>query len=104
MTTPEEPEPIDDMELLRRYAGAGAEADFAALVRRHVNFVYSAALRQVQGDVHLAQEITQVVFTDLARKTKEVGSHRLLAGWLFTSTRCAPTAPRSNGRARRSSG
>src|SRR5258708_948839 len=80
---------IEDAELLRRYAANRAESDFAELVRRHVNLVYSAALRQVNGDAHLAQDITQGVFTDLARKAESVASHRVLAGWLFTSTRFA---------------
>src|SRR5436190_21972217 len=80
---------LDDAELLRRYATTRAEDDFAELVRRHVNLVYSAALRQVNGDTHLAQDVTQDVFTDLARKAESVASHRVLAGWLFTSTRFA---------------
>jgi len=80
---------IDDAELLRGYATTRSESDFAELVRRHVNLVYSAALRQVNGDAHLAQDITQDVFTDLARKAAAVANHRVLAGWLFTSTRFA---------------
>jgi RNA polymerase sigma factor (sigma-70 family) len=80
---------IDDAELLRRYAVDRSEADFAELVRRHVNLVHSAALRQVNGDGHLAQDVTQLVFTDLARKAAELANHRVLAGWLFTSTRFA---------------
>ncbi|MBL9202066.1 MAG: sigma-70 family RNA polymerase sigma factor, partial [Opitutaceae bacterium] len=79
----------EDAELLRRYAATGAEADFAEIVRRHVNLVYSCALRQVNGDTHLAQDVTQLVFADLARKAASVASHRVLAGWLFTSTRFA---------------
>src|SRR5471032_1175640 len=80
---------IEDAELLRRYADSHDEDDFAELVRRHVNLVYSAALRQVNGDAHLAQDITQLVFADLARKAGSLASHRVLAGWLFTSTRFA---------------
>ena len=83
------PAMMDDAELLRRYAATRAEDDFAELVRRHVNLVYSAALRQVNGDAHLAQDVTQLVFADLARKAGSVASHRVLAGWLFTSTRFA---------------
>ncbi len=80
---------IEDTELLRRYAANRAEDDFAELVRRHVNLVYTAALRQVNGDAHLAQDVTQLVFTDLARKAAALAGHRVLAGWLFTSTRFA---------------
>ena len=58
-----------DCELLRRYAGTKSEEAFAELVRRHVNLVYSAALRQVNGDAHLAQDVAQTVFTDLARQS-----------------------------------
>ncbi len=77
----------DDAELLRRYAEEGANDAFAELVRRHVNLVYSAALRQLNGDAHLAADATQLVFTDLARKAGSLTAHRVLAGWLFTSTR-----------------
>lgn len=79
----------DDAELLRRYAESGEEAAFAALVQRHLNLVYSAALRQLNGDAHLAADVAQLVFTDLARKARELTGHRVLAGWLFTSTRFA---------------
>jgi RNA polymerase sigma factor (sigma-70 family) len=80
---------LEDTKLLRRYAEDRSESDFAELVRRHVNLVYSAALRQVNGDAHLAQDVTQLVFADLARKAESLASHRVLAGWLFTSTRFA---------------
>src|SRR5688572_11355896 len=77
----------DDAELLRRYAKEGANDAFSALVERHVNLVYSAALRQLNGDAHLAADATQLVFTDLARKAGSLVGHRVLAAWLFTSTR-----------------
>ena len=51
-----------DAELLRRYATEHSEAAFAELVRRHVDLVYSAALRLVNGDTHGAQDVTQQVF------------------------------------------
>ena len=90
----------DDAELLRRYAAEGADDAFAELVRRHVNLVYSAALRQLNGDAHLAADATQLVFTDLARKAVTLAGHRVLAGWLFTSTRYA-TAKLVRGERRR---
>ena len=80
---------IDDAELLRRYAREGAQDAFAELVRRHLDLVYSVALRQVNGDAHLAADAAQMVFGDLARKASVLAGHRVLAGWLFTSARYA---------------
>ncbi|HEY8993557.1 MAG TPA: TonB family protein [Lacunisphaera sp.] len=80
---------MDDAALLRRYVENRSEGDFAELVRRHLNLVYSAALRQVNGDAHLAQDVTQLVFTDLARKAAQLTGRPMLSGWLFTSTRFA---------------
>ena len=59
-----------DCELLGRYARTRSEEAFAELVQRHVNLVFSAALRQVNGDAHLAQDVAQTVFTDLACKAQ----------------------------------
>lgn len=81
-----------DIQLLRDYASRHDEAAFREIVTRHTDFVYSAALRQVQSS-DLAADITQGVFVDLARKAKDV-SERLsatgsIAGWLHRSTRYA---------------
>jgi hypothetical protein len=38
----------DDTTLLREYAGRNSGEAFSALVSRHVNLVYSVALRQVR--------------------------------------------------------
>ncbi len=78
-----------DLELLGRYARTRSEDAFAELVRRHVNLVYSAALRQVNGDVHLAQDVAQTVFTDLARKAESLARRESLTGWLYTSAHFA---------------
>jgi RNA polymerase sigma factor (sigma-70 family) len=78
-----------DCELLRRYAGTRSEEAFAELVRRHVNLVYSAALRQVNGDAHLAQDVAQTVFTNLARKAAPLSRREVLTGWLYTSAHFA---------------
>ncbi len=80
---------VADGELLRRYIQEKSDAAFAALVRRHVHLVHSVALRRVNGDAHLAADITQSVFTDLARKASRLVRQPVLAGWLFTSTRFA---------------
>ena len=74
-----------DNELLRRYASDKSEKAFAELVKRHVNLVYSAALRQAGGDTHLAQDVAQNVFADLARKAASLLDRESLSGWLYTS-------------------
>ena len=78
----------DDMALLRDYARNNSEQAFAALVSRHVNLVYSVALRQV-CDTHLAGDITQAVFIILARKADKLSQHTVLAGWLCRTARYA---------------
>src|SRR5688572_7653771 len=79
----------DDRQLLSRFAKEGDEHAFRELVTRHVNFVYSVALRLVAGDVHLAQDVTQTVFADLARKAGRLSRHVVLSGWLHEATRFA---------------
>jgi RNA polymerase sigma factor (sigma-70 family) len=83
----------DDMSLVRDFAKQRSEAAFEALVTRHVNLVYSAALRQV-GDVHTAEEVTQAVFIILARKAGSLRRETFLTSWLFKTTRYAAAAER----------
>lgn len=76
---------MDDAQLLRRYAETADQAAFATLVERRLPLVYSAALRQVGGDAHLARDVAQSVFADLARKAEALAGRPVLAGWLYTS-------------------
>ena len=90
---------MNDRELLQRYAACRCETAFTDLAKRYVDFVYSAALRQVSGDAHLAQDVTQSVFIDLARKAASISERTVLTGWLYTSARyAAAKAVRSDQR------
>jgi RNA polymerase sigma factor (sigma-70 family) len=82
---------MDDMALLREYAANRSEDAFAELVARRIDFVHSAALRQVR-DPHLAEEVTQAVFTILAQKADKISNKTILPGWLFRTTRFAALA------------
>src|SRR5689334_6254148 len=77
---------IDDMALLREYVLRNSEPAFSTLVSRHIDLVYSAALRQV-GNHHSAEEITQAVFVILARKAPSLSPGTILPGWLFRTAR-----------------
>lgn len=76
----------DDSELLRQYTSGGSNAAFDTLVRRYIDMVYAVALRRVGGAAHHAQDVTQAVFTALARKAKALSDHAVLSAWLFKST------------------
>src|SRR5258708_23316989 len=77
----------NDTELLRRYAEERSESAFAQLVNEHLNLVYSAALRETHGDTALAEDVSQAVVTELARKSPTLLGHPSLAGWLYTTVR-----------------
>ncbi|MEO6567891.1 MAG: sigma-70 family RNA polymerase sigma factor [Opitutaceae bacterium] len=90
-----------DSELLQEFSAQRSQDAFAQLVGRHVDLVYSAALRQVNGDVHLARDVAQQVFIDLARKAKPLSARESLVGWLYTSAHhAAANAVRSERRRR----
>jgi RNA polymerase sigma factor (sigma-70 family) len=76
----------NDNELLQQYVRSASEAAFTELVARHLNMVYSAALRET-GDGQLAEDLTQSVFVELSRKASTLTRHPALAGWLYTCVR-----------------
>lgn len=78
---------IDDAELLRRYAAERSEAAFRELVHRHLDLVYSAALRRLRGDAHGAADVVQHVFVALARQAAALSRHAVLPAWLYATTR-----------------
>ena len=81
-----EQEMTDTRQLLAEYAVNGSEAAFRELVARYINFVYSVALRLVDGDTQLAEDVTQTVFIALARKGHTLSSDVMLGGWLHQHT------------------
>src|SRR5450759_4809763 len=91
----------DDEQLLRQYIEERSESAFGELVTRHIDLVYSVALRVVVGDSHLAHDVTQTVFIDLACKAWRLPRNVVLAGWLYRHT-CytAGTAIRTERRRR----
>jgi RNA polymerase sigma factor (sigma-70 family) len=77
---------LTDPQLLQDYAEHGSEPAFAELVRRHVDLVYSAALRMVR-DSHLAEDIAQSVFIALAKNAALLANRPVLSGWLHVTAR-----------------
>jgi RNA polymerase sigma factor (sigma-70 family) len=77
----------NDTELLRQYLEGHSESAFQELVHRHINMVYSAGLRETGGSSTQAEDLSQAVFTELARKAPRLLNHPSLAGWLYTAVR-----------------
>ena len=77
----------DDATLLREFVSEKSEPAFAELVQRYIDLVYSAALRQLRGDSHLARDVTQAVFCELAKKARGLTDHRTVSGWLYNTAR-----------------
>lgn len=76
----------DANQLLREYVKSGSELAFQELVGRYVDLVYSVAVRRLGGDEHLARDVVQTVFTDLARKASRLRAGSSLGGWLHRHT------------------
>lgn len=103
MTVKENLGQSDDWNLLVCFAGDRSEPAFAELMRRHLDMVYAAALRDVREHA-LADDVTQATFLLLARKASSLRPARgqALAGWLFSAARfVARDALRAQARRRR---
>jgi RNA polymerase sigma factor (sigma-70 family) len=91
---------LTDQQLLRDYSERRSETAFAELVRRHVDFVYSAALRMVR-DRQLAEDVVQGVFVAFAQNARRLADRSVLSGWLHRTTQnLAANAVRSDVRRR----
>ena len=90
----------DSRTLLAEYVKDGSELAFRELVTRYVDLVYSAAVRLVGEDRHLAEDVAQTVFADLARLARRLSKDVLLGGWLHRHT-CFVAATLLRGERRR---
>ena len=90
----------ESQTLLAEYAANGSETAFRELVTRYIDFVYSAASRMVQSAPHLAEDVTQIVFADLARKAGSLSREVMLGRWLHRHT-CYVAANLIRGERRR---
>jgi len=89
-----------DQQLLHDYAAGDSQAAFGELVRRHLDFVHSAAARMVV-DRQIAEDVTQAVFVALARQAQALRDRAVLTGWLHRTTQnLAAKAVRSEVRRR----
>src|SRR5215469_602783 len=75
-----------DFDLLRQFTRENSQDAFREIVGRHLNLVYSAALRQARSS-QLAEEIVQSVFADLARAAGRLKPDTVLSAWLYTVAR-----------------
>lgn len=81
--------PVDDpsdgrestASLLRRYVKSGSHAAFGDLVRRYGPMVFGAALRRT-GQHTTAEDVTQIVFRDLALRAPALAEDNRLGAWL----------------------
>jgi len=78
----------NDQDLLGQFIRDASQDAFTELVRRHLNLVYSAAFRQVRSP-ELAEEVSQTVFTNLARHASQLAPDTALTAWLYQVTRHA---------------
>ncbi|MFW5860463.1 MAG: RNA polymerase sigma factor [Planctomycetota bacterium] len=73
-----------DEHLLRAWVTQGDPASFADLAERHAALVYGTC-RRITGDPHAAEDLTQEVLLDLARRAVRV--RRSAAGFLHAAAR-----------------
>ncbi|HEY7087597.1 MAG TPA: sigma-70 family RNA polymerase sigma factor [Tepidisphaeraceae bacterium] len=80
---------MDDLELLWEYGRTGSSDAFATVAKRYIDLVYTSALRQVGGDPHLAEDVTQAVLLILMHKGGSLPRGTIVPGWLVRVTRFA---------------
>lgn len=76
----------ETQRLVADYVNHDSETAFRELTTRYLDLVYSTALRLVDGNTQLAEDLTQMVFVDLARLAKNLSREVRLGGWLHRHT------------------
>ena len=82
---------VDDGTLLDRFASDGFHEAFREFVNRHLPLVFATAVRRLNGDVHAAADIAQIVFARAAGDARRLSRHPVLTGWLYLAVRNAVT-------------
>src|ERR1700677_2699508 len=75
-----------DLDLLRQFTRENSQDAFGEIVRRHLDLVYSAALRQVCSP-QLAEDVAQSVFADLAQNAHKLQPETILTASLYSVAR-----------------
>jgi RNA polymerase sigma factor (sigma-70 family) len=76
---------MNGSDLLSEYRNTASEGAFSELVRRYTNLIYSIAKRRLSNGP-LAEEVTQTVFTRLAKAMPKVKGDAELVAWLHRTT------------------
>src|SRR3954462_6645302 len=76
----------DKLNLLQRYVRDHDEDAFREIVTNYIGLVQATALRRANNDIARALDITQIVFSDLARQAGRLSSGALLGSWLYKHT------------------
>ncbi|MDB6028897.1 MAG: hypothetical protein JWM68_5120 [Verrucomicrobiales bacterium] len=74
---------MTDSQLLQKFVRDQSDEAFGTLVNRHVDLIYTAALRQV-GSSQLAEDVAQSVFLDLSRNADKLKPDTILSAWLYS--------------------
>jgi RNA polymerase sigma factor (sigma-70 family) len=90
----------ESLSPLAEYVQSRSEEAFERLMKCYVDLVYSTAMRLVRGDSHLAEDIVQNVFLNLAKKANRLPPDVMLGGWLHQTT-CFVAARMLRGERRR---
>ena len=78
---------MNDGQLLANYSERQCEKSFTEFARRHLDLVYSSALRQLGEESGAVEDVVQAVFIEVARQARSLRGHPALAAWLHKTTR-----------------